>query len=150
MHGGDAAVTASEFMESFSGLVLELVNSYGGTRRAFAHAIGVSPSTVSHFLGGRDSHPPSTEVCLRIALVCRVSPQKVLRAAGRDKIADLIEELYGAAAERRDLFQTASLTPSDRAHIQEWKQLDHGTRRALQTVITGSLHAQASGRKRVR
>jgi transcriptional regulator with XRE-family HTH domain len=135
------------FMETFSGLVLELVSDFGGSRTDFAKAVGVSPSTLSHFLGGRASHPPSTEVCLRIALASRVPPTRVLRAAGRTQIAELIEQLYGAAAKFR---QHVNVTPHEYTHLEQWRKLDDKTRHALQLVVEHAATLHGSSKKRAR
>lgn len=83
--------------ESFASLLRTLLRSHGGTKRAFAEAIGVTPSTLSHFLVARRV-AVSTDTCLRIAEVGRVSASRVLRAAHRGEVAKRLEALYGEAA----------------------------------------------------
>lgn len=49
-------------------------------------------------LGGRAQ--PNVATCLRVAQLTGSSPSKVLRAASYGRVAELIEELFGAPAER--------------------------------------------------
>jgi hypothetical protein len=51
---------------------------------------------------------PSLDVCLRLADMTGTSPSRVLHAAARGDIADIIEELYGPTAARRRDFQLSA------------------------------------------
>jgi hypothetical protein len=118
-------------MDEFRQLLQELVIAYGGTKGALAHAIGIRPSSLSHLLGKDAPHVASTEVCLRLAIVTGTSPSRLLRAAGRGPIADLLEELYGAAAVRRQSFVGVRLTPYEEQHLAAIRALNPKARRAF-------------------
>lgn len=66
------------------------------TQLAVAQAIGLSQSQTSRLIRGE---VPSLGVmnCLRLAKVAGRSPSVVLRAAGKEDVAALMEELYGRA-----------------------------------------------------
>src|SRR5262245_5253006 len=85
----------------FQRLLAVVTDEYQGSKGELASAIGVTPSRFSHLLL---TGSPSIEVCLRLAEVSGLPPFRVLRAAGKADIADLIAELYGPTAERRQKF----------------------------------------------
>lgn len=62
-------------------------------------AIGVEPSHLSRAMGP-GGQPFNVEGCLKLAQITNTHPSTVLRAAGKGRIAALIEQLYGPA---RDL-----------------------------------------------
>lgn len=129
--------------ENFSQLLTALVTQYGGTKRQFAKAAGISPSQLSHLLRpGRYTPPPGIETCLKIARAAHCSASRVLRAGGKDAIADLIEELYGEAAQRRADFRSTRVAPHEEAHLSEWRLLAPADRRALSFIIARAVVAR--------
>ena len=118
----------------FAALLADLVRRHGGTKQAFARAVGVSPSALSRLLAGH-ARQASTELCLRIAQVARVSASRVLRASGRSSVADLLEELYGEPAMRRQQFAAPRLTPYEQTLIDEWRTLDAPEQRAMALLM---------------
>jgi transcriptional regulator with XRE-family HTH domain len=126
-------------MHPFSELLHELIRAHGGTKQSFAQAIRITPSTLSHFLAGRVSHPPSTELCLRIAEVSGMSASKVLTAAGKADIAARIEALYGLPRIRRPL---DFVSAHELAHLTLWRQLGEGREeRALALLLKRTIAA---------
>ena len=112
----------------------ELLADYGSTQQVFAEAIGVSRATVSHWLRtDRAAAPPGIDVCLRIAVVTRTSASDVLRAAGKDHVVVLLEQLYGGPARVRTVDPTVSAT--DRRILAQLAALDPKTRRAFLQVL---------------
>ena len=97
----------------FARLLLALVRASGGEKQAFARAVRISPASLSRQLAGTD-RPLETEACLRIAHHAGVSASRVLRAAGRGEVADLLEDLYGEPAIRRANRPGIELTISER------------------------------------
>src|SRR4051812_1758742 len=91
----------SEFSELLTRVVAAFPN-----RSAFAKAIGLNASRLSRALNTGD-FPFNVTNCLRLAQVSGEPPSKVLRAAGKGDVADLIETLYG-----RD--RNALLSPEER------------------------------------
>ena len=77
---------------------------------------------------------PSVEVCLRLAQVFDVSASRILRAAGKGSVADLIEDLYGKAAERR-IDRGHSVTPDEVKQIHKLRRLKPRSRRAILILI---------------
>ena len=65
------------------------------TRTAFAAALGMDPSRLSKALSGKGD-VFDVVGCLRLARATGTNASVVLRAAGRDQTADLIEALYGS------------------------------------------------------
>ncbi len=86
-------------MTSFSAL-LRRCRKHFPSVRAFARALEVEPSHLSRAMG-RGAQPFDVRGCLRLAKVTGEHPGVVLRAGGKDEIAELIEQLYGAPAEVR-------------------------------------------------
>jgi hypothetical protein len=84
-------LTLNDFRE-----ILERAAKRFQSKQAFARAVGLTPSRFSRVLRGE-----SMEVvnCLKVAKLAGEAPSRVLRAAGKGEIADLIEELYRINAE---------------------------------------------------
>jgi transcriptional regulator with XRE-family HTH domain len=78
--------------EDFQGFIARLTKQHG-TARALAEAIDMSESAFSR--GVRLEGTLSIENCLRLAKWAGEDPSYVLRLAGKETIAILIEELYG-------------------------------------------------------
>lgn len=117
-------------------LVTDLVRRFGGNKQDFAKAVGISPSALSRLMAQPMKHQPSPEVCLRLARVGRVSGARVMRAAGYAILTDLIEELFGAAADQRQRF--FSVTPREQTHLEEWRDLDPDVQKALNALATAA------------
>jgi hypothetical protein len=128
-------VTKGGPMNEFRRLLHEMVTQYGGTKQDLAYAVGITPSRLSHLLAGRAPSVPSTEVCLRLAVVTRTAPSKVLRAAGKGHVADLIEDLYGAAAARRPLFGVLNLKPHEQKYVEAVRALEPREQRAFLFIV---------------
>lgn len=84
--------------QHFPALLRRILKQQYRTSKAFAAALGVKPSHLSHAMapGGQ---PFNVEGCLKLAQVTNTPPSTVLRAAGKGRIATLIEQLYGPARE---------------------------------------------------
>jgi len=115
-------------------LLAELLATYGGTQKDFADAIGITRPHLSHLLSGAPQYATiSVELCLTIAEVGKTSASRVLRAANKADIAELIERLYGGPA----LVRTSdpSVSEADRRLLAKLKSLDRKTYRAIVTLI---------------
>jgi len=126
----------------FADLIADLARRHGGTKQAFARAIGVSASALSRLLAGHGA--PPTELCLRIAKAAQVSASRVLRAAGRGSVADLLEDLYGEPAMRRQQFAAPRLTPYEQTLLDEWRTLDVPEQRAMALLINRTAAARTA------
>jgi hypothetical protein len=84
--------------QHFSALLRRILKKQYRTSKAFATAIGVKPSHLSRAMAP-DGQPFNIEGCLKLAQVTNTPPSTVLRAAGKARIATLIEQLYGPARE---------------------------------------------------
>lgn len=84
--------------QQFPALLRRILKKQYRTSKAFAAAIGVKPSHLSRTMapGGQ---PFNIEGCLKLAQVTNTHPSTVLRAAGKGRVATLIEQLYGPARE---------------------------------------------------
>jgi len=116
----------------------ELADSYHGSKKDLARALKISPSRLSRMLKP-GCPPPDVAVCLRLAAATATLPSKVLRAAGRDEIADLAEDLYGPAAERRQaLVERYGLSAGDKKMLQVWRAMRSSDyREALLVIMRG-------------
>jgi transcriptional regulator with XRE-family HTH domain len=120
---------------TFTALFRQLVQTYQqttGTKADLARELGVRPSTISHLLADRTT--PGLELCLRFAAVTGVSPSHVLRAAGKDALATLLESLYGPAADRAAQHRTR-LRPNDRMVLECLNAMRSKTYKAMLVVI---------------
>lgn len=122
-------------MDEFRRLLGELVPQYGGSKQDLARAIGIPPSSLSRLLSGRARSAPGAEVCLRLATVTGTSASKILRAAGKGAVADLLEDLYGAAATRRQAFLGIRLTPHEQRHVTVMRSLAPKAQRAFFLIV---------------
>lgn len=115
-------------------LLAELRATYGGSQQEYADAIGITRPHLSHLLSGQPQYATaSVEVCLQIAKVSKTSASRVLRAAGKGDVADLLERLYGGPA----LVRTSdpSVSDAERRLLAKLKSLDRKTYRAIVTLI---------------
>lgn len=83
----------------------ELLNKIAArfaSKKAFAKEVGIDPSRMSRALNGTDKLPFNVENCLRLAQISGEPPSKVLRAADKAKVANLIESLYGPERKMTD------------------------------------------------
>jgi transcriptional regulator with XRE-family HTH domain len=125
-------------MDDFRRLLREMIKHYGGTKQDLARRIGVTPSTLSHLLNS-DGRTASIEVCLRLANATGTSASKVLRAAGKGAVADLLEDLYGEAAERRQRFVGVRLSPHEERYVVGFRTLQRQEQRAFHTLLEHAL-----------
>lgn len=121
-------------VNDFALLIRALVKQHGGTKTEFAKAVGLTPSALSH-LASNASAQASIEVCLRIARAGNISASRVLQAAGKGHVADLIERLYGPAA-RFARTHAQAVSARDRALLDEWRTLGVAEQRAMALLIS--------------
>jgi plasmid maintenance system antidote protein VapI len=132
-------------MGHFGTLLRGLAVERGGTHAEFAKAIGVRPDTFSRLLAGKPADPT---ICLKIADVTGTSPSKLLRAAGHGDVAELIEDLYGAPAQRRaGRSGGLRLTPLEEERTRQWRRLQSApemtkTRKALEEILARIIELQ--------
>jgi hypothetical protein len=118
--------------ESFRSFIQGLISTKYGTAQAVADAIGMSLSAFSR--GVRKEGTLSVENCLRLAAHAGEPPSRVLRLAGKEPIAELIEQLYGS---ERD-----PISGIERDVLQLWRSLHLDAQAPLSTL----LHALAGAR----
>lgn len=132
-------------MTPLATLLGTLIRDSGLTKKQFGEEVGLSGSTISHILSGDPHYTLGVEYCLRIAKTTGASPSTVLRAARKSAIADLIEDLYGPAAERRQRFTGGRrLTVQDERHLQRFRQLNVKAQKAVAVLLE---HVAAAGAK---
>lgn len=105
--------------------LLEAAATKFPSKQAFAKAIGVTPSRFSRVLSG--NYALNVLNCLRLAKLTGDSASRVLRVAGKNEIADLMEELYGRTA--------PALSPSDRELLDRWNALTPRARESLRGIL---------------
>jgi transcriptional regulator with XRE-family HTH domain len=115
---------------AFAALMRLVIEQYEGSKTEFAREAGITPSAVSRLLAG--AFPPPCDVCLRIAKAAHIPPSRVLKAAGHEHTAALLEELYGAPRVAPRAFSTAE----ERWLVEEWRALDDRTRRAFRILFS--------------
>lgn len=108
-----------------------LAEQFGGEYRALGRAIGLDPAHTARLAKGVEQHIKA-ETALRIALVCDLDPDAVLRAAGKDETIRVIRRLYGKAAPVR-----AQRTEEQRAWERLLEQLAPAERKALRVIAEG-------------
>lgn len=108
-----------------------LVRRYG-SRDSLGKQIGMSGSRVGRAIDGQYSF--NILNCLRLASATGESPSVVLRAAGKNEVAVLIEEMYGK--------ERAALAPADAQHLQQWHALSPEKRAAITTLIGAPINVE--------
>jgi len=121
---------SSNAPEAFARVFAECLAAYGGTKQQLAREIGITPSSLSHLVVGNNG--ASVDVCLGLAAASGVSASRILRAAGKDKIADLIEQLYGAAATQRI---GLVMSPDELEIVNKLRRVRPRSRRILRATI---------------
>jgi len=109
-----------------------------GSARALAKLIGLTEGRLGRALRGEFSL--SVEKCLRVSKIAGEPPSRVLRAAGKGGIADLIEDLYAVGD---DL-----ISPSERDLLARFRVLGPKAQRTLRDLLdelpdTGSRQKRA-------
>jgi hypothetical protein len=100
-----------------------------GTAQALADAIGMSLSAFSR--GVRNAGTLGVENCLRLADVTGEHPSRVLRLAGKDEVATLIERLYSSGISA----QGQRLSAPERELIGLWTALNRETQEPLIVIL---------------
>jgi len=80
-------------------LLTDLHRQRGGTKTAFAQALGISLERLLKVLKN-PSESLGVANLLRLAVVSGLAPGPILRMAGKDDVADLLEVLYGGTPKR--------------------------------------------------
>jgi hypothetical protein len=109
---------------TFQGWVEDLISRRFGTATALAKEIGME---LSPFTRGVASGTLNIFNLLKLAKVADERPSVVLRLAGKDGVADLIESVYGSDA---DL-----ITTSERELLAQWRHLDQREQDAFRVLI---------------
>jgi hypothetical protein len=119
--------------ETFRTFIARLKHRHG-TSSAIAEAIGMSLSAFSR--GVRLEGSFGVEKCLEIAKLAGEEPSRVLRLAKKERIADLIEELYGP---ERELYGRA------REVGRRWLVLNSEEAKEAVYVLLAALAAASTG-----
>lgn len=119
-------------LDEFQAWVAGLEDRFG-TKLALAEAIGMSLSAMTRGVAERSTL--GVENLLEAARIAEEHPSKVLRMAGKSRVAELIEQLYGPGVD--------SLKDSERVVIELWRRItDPKARDAI--VYTMTLLASSS------
>jgi transcriptional regulator with XRE-family HTH domain len=119
-------------------LLNAIVEQFPGRKARFAREIGVSPSVLSRLLSGK--RPPSIEECLAIAKAGGTAASLLLRNAGYDAVAALLEELYGPPR-----VVVRELSGDQVALVRAFEQYPKKVRRHLLAVIEfGAIQPEAA------
>jgi hypothetical protein len=111
---------------SFAELLHRLADRFE-SKTAFAKALGISPSRLSRALAG--DFPLNVANCLRLALLTGESPMVILRAAGKDDVAELLEKLYPGG-------KSLPITPAQRELLFQWEEVPPRARTALMLMFS--------------
>jgi hypothetical protein len=132
-------------MKRLGTLIQEVIRADGSSKIAFARAMQLSPSQVSRALHD-DNLPVAT--CFRLALFSGRSASLILRAAGHEEIASMLEQLYPAAAEDRPLVRSASaLTPAEERLARSLSALPKTQQHVLTGILQAAIDGQAARRR---
>lgn len=123
-------------MTPLAEMLTELIRESGLTKRAFGATFGLRSSTVSHILSGRPPYSLGVEKCLLMAQKTGVSASKLLRAAGKGRLAELIEDTYGPAAERRQQFAAGHRpTIQEQQFFHRFRSMDAPAQKAMTLLV---------------
>jgi hypothetical protein len=86
-------LTTAQQREQFKALLARTAKRFP-SRQALARALGINGSRLSRAINTGD-FPFNVKNCLKLAQVSGESPSMILRTAGKDDVATLIESLYG-------------------------------------------------------
>jgi len=132
----------------FAPLMRHLLTNFGGTKQDFAKALDIAPSALSRLLKPTARGPRHVLLCLRLAHLGRMDASRVLRAAGHEEAAALLEHLYGDPVPRPDI--AAAVTAHELAHLVTWRQLAAPDVRAFELLISRSITARTIHNQRAR
>jgi hypothetical protein len=122
-------------VNEFTKLLNRIADGYP-TRLALAQALDINASRLSRALNGSDPHTSfNIENCLRLAKVSGEPASRVLRAADKGTIADLIEELYGPEKGVTDAVVQELL--------REWSTFTAAEKSYVRSNVTMMLRARA-------
>ncbi len=96
-----------------------------GSIRAVARGIQVTEGRLGRVLTGQ--HSLSVENCLRLSDLTGEPASKVLRAAGKENVAELIEKLYAASDE--------VISPAERALLLRFRSLPPKAQRMVRDLV---------------
>jgi hypothetical protein len=102
--------------------LIESAEREAGSQQALAKLVGVTSSAL-----GRAQKTAAITTCLRLARATHRSAETVLRAAGKNEVADLCVELFGQA--------TPTLNDEERDILRTWKLLPPAVRLFIDQVL---------------
>lgn len=123
--------------EEFTELLKTLVIRYG-SRDALGKAIGMSGSRVGRAIEGQYSF--NIKNCLKLAEASGESPSVVLRAAGKEDVAGLIERLYGHSR--------PMMSVHERELLDQWESLTPTSRESLRIILAALVRAKPAKQRR--
>lgn len=101
-----------------------------GSQVALAKALGIDPTRISRLMrGGGDYARLNFENCLRLAAILDERPAEVLRAAGHDEQALLLEQVCGPASGER------VVKSSEWQLLEMWRTLPPERQAAILTLL---------------
>ena len=118
-------------MTALGDLLVEQLPKFDHKRNRLAKAIGLTASRLTRVIKGEYSLDVAN--CLRLALAADLHPSTVLRTAGKQDVADLIERLYGPGKD--------ALTAAQREVLDLWTEVDSAKVRQA-VVLTMRAHLE--------
>lgn len=112
---------------TFQVWVEEVIRDRFGTATALAKAVGME---LSPFTRGVSAGTLNVANLLKLAKVTEERPSTVLRLAGKEALAALIEEMYGSDA----------ISAAERTLLRRWRKLDREEREAFSILISDLAH----------
>lgn len=131
-------------MPVFRALLKDLITRYGGNKKDFAQALGITQSTLSHWIRTVGVFP-SVEMCLRLATITGENASKILRAAEKGEIADVLEDQYGAPR-KHVTGHAVTATPREQAHLITLRSLGKRNRRTVLDITESLARAEKATR----
>jgi len=100
------------------------------TRGEAAAACGMKDAAFSRALNHEGGRTLSVEQCLRLALRLTEHPAAVLRIAGRQDVARVVDDLWRRHTGSRD-----ALTRREREHLALWRSANVSMRHAVDAIL---------------
>jgi hypothetical protein len=123
-------------MNDFEQFVDKLIADRYRTAEKLAAAIEMTSSALGR---GVKKGTLSVENCLRLAEISGEPPSQLLRLAGKGDDAALIERLYGPS----------TMTPADRALLEDWQAIPRDMREHYRAIIARTAEWERERAKQV-
>lgn len=136
-NGREQATTSARKLERYLDGLIE--TGVFRTRGEIAAECGTTDDLLSHVLN-TPNRRLSVEQCLRLARKVEAYPAVILRVAGRDDVANVLDDLW---PRKRDLVH---LTRKERELVTQWRELQWRERHHLEGLMGIFAERRASAR----